>query len=108
MRLDYWLKFTEAAKLREREDSFFISDINSVLALGSFIFWIYNVLLRRQRSEIDLDKFEIILNKSEIDRNKPEIDRNKSEIYLNKSEIDLNKCEIDQNKCEIDLNKSEI
>ena len=59
---------------------FFISDINSVLALGSFIFWIYNVLLRRQRSEIDLDKFEIVLNKSEIDLNKSEIDLNKSEI----------------------------
>ena len=108
MRLGYWLKFTEAAKLREREGSFFISNIISVLALGSFIFWVYNVLLRRQRSAIDIDKFEIVLNKSGIDRNKFEIDLNKSEIDLNKSVIDLNKSGIDLNKSVIDLNKSEI
>ena len=56
--------------------------------------------MRRQRSEIDLDKFEIVLNKSEIDLNKSEIDLNKSEIDLNKSEIDLNKSVIDLNERE--------
>ena len=63
--------------------------------------------MRRQRSAIDIDKFEIVLNKSGIDRNKFEIDLNKSEIDLNKSVIDLNKSEIDLNKSVIDLNERE-